>query len=49
VRVIGVLLERIPRAVVSGTGLRGEKEEGPGGRILDGLLAALGIGGAHIG
>ncbi|CAE6437863.1 unnamed protein product [Rhizoctonia solani] len=45
VRVIGILLEKVPRAVVSGAGLRGTKEEGPGARILDGLLAALGVGG----
>ncbi|CAE6377927.1 unnamed protein product [Rhizoctonia solani] len=44
VRVIGILLEKVPRAVVSGAGLRGAKEEGPGARILDGLLAALGVG-----
>ncbi|KDN39175.1 hypothetical protein RSAG8_08946, partial [Rhizoctonia solani AG-8 WAC10335] len=44
VRVIGILLERVPRAVVSGASLRGTKEEGPGARILDGLLAALGVG-----
>ncbi|CAE6538203.1 unnamed protein product [Rhizoctonia solani] len=44
VRVIGVLLERVPYVVVSGAGLREVKEEGPGARILDGLLAALGIG-----
>ncbi|KAG8763449.1 hypothetical protein FRC11_003667 [Ceratobasidium sp. 423] len=44
VRVMGVLLERVPHVVVSGAGLRGVREEGPGARILDGLLAALGIG-----
>ncbi|KAF8755876.1 Rix1 complex component involved in 60S ribosome maturation [Rhizoctonia solani] len=44
VRIISVLLARVPHAVVSGTGLRGAKAEGPGARILDGLLAALGVG-----
>ncbi|KAH7334574.1 hypothetical protein B0J17DRAFT_673909 [Rhizoctonia solani] len=44
VRVIGMLLERVPHVVVSGANLRGLKEEGPGARILDGLLSALGIG-----
>ncbi|KAF8603928.1 hypothetical protein BDV93DRAFT_606304 [Ceratobasidium sp. AG-I] len=44
VRVIRVLLEHVPTAVVSGAGLRSVAEEGPGARILDGLLAALGIG-----
>ncbi|CAE6450981.1 unnamed protein product [Rhizoctonia solani] len=44
VRLIGILLERVPYVVVSGASLRGAKEEGPGTRILDGLLSALGIG-----
>ncbi|KAJ1301416.1 hypothetical protein OPQ81_008676 [Rhizoctonia solani] len=44
VRVIGVLLEKVPHAVISGASLKGVKEEGPGARILDGLLAALGVG-----
>ncbi|KAG8745252.1 hypothetical protein FRC10_008425 [Ceratobasidium sp. 414] len=44
VRVIGVLLERTPRAVVSGASLRGRREEGPGARILEGLMAAIGAG-----
>ncbi|QRW24482.1 Testis-expressed sequence 10 protein [Rhizoctonia solani] len=38
VRIISVLLARVPHAVVSGTGLRGAKAEGPGARILDGLM-----------
>lgn len=48
VRIVGVLLERIPDTVVLGTGLRRVEEEGPGGRLLDGLLAALGIGGMYM-
>ncbi|QRV83339.1 Testis-expressed sequence 10 protein [Ceratobasidium sp. AG-Ba] len=44
VQIIGILLEKIPRVVVSGAGLSAKNEEGPGARILEGLMVALGAG-----
>ncbi|QRW12075.1 Testis-expressed sequence 10 protein [Ceratobasidium sp. AG-Ba] len=36
--------KKIPRVVVSGAGLSAKNEEGPGARILEGLMVALGAG-----
>ncbi|KAG8694786.1 hypothetical protein FRC09_009599, partial [Ceratobasidium sp. 395] len=44
VRVINVLLEKAPQAVVFGADLRKSGEEGPGARILEGLMTAVGAG-----
>ncbi|KAG9125814.1 hypothetical protein FRC07_006109 [Ceratobasidium sp. 392] len=44
VRIVSVLLERAPQTVVSGASLRERGEEGPGARILEGLMAAVGAG-----
>ncbi|KAG8694306.1 hypothetical protein FRC09_009938, partial [Ceratobasidium sp. 395] len=44
VRIINALLEKAPQAVVFGANLRKSGEEGPGARILEGLMTAIGAG-----